>query len=502
MYDTLKTIKITTEFPTSSYDSPEKYSYTQPNQSTYQDIIDNKVKERSMHAQSLQKLGDVEGAKREYRKLIFLSPKAADFHKGYAEALAQTDEIQEALVHYKRAQSIAYDPDVHEKIYELMLKKGYNMLGNTQYDAYLESLEGKTVKLEATEVDLTKTLNPGNPEGGDKVQGFFVRALAYLSENRKGKAIQELDKCTELDGKNIYAYILKAKIYWNLNQVKKGYEEFWKAFEINPDHAEVKEFLKMVKEKIKKLYDQAIKYFWQNDYEKTIYFVNKGMEIEPKSVRLLLLRSLIYRKNKKFDQALKDIETASLSLKEFPDLEDEIKRNLAVTYNEMGIQMMSKEDYKNALSLFDEALKFKANDWGIIANKGDCYFKMKKYDMAKDQYNVAYNHNPKGPTLGSRLGLCCFYSSLEKYNAKDLYRALQLMEEALTWDPKNVDFLCWKGKVCLLLNDPKKAFQSYKAANDINPKHKEALAYLAQFPSEVKIEKDTFKRTTTVKQRG
>jgi len=491
---------MTSDFPPSNYESPERHSYTQPNQtlstSTYQDIIDNKVKERSQHASALFQLGDLEGAKREYRKLIFLSPKFSDFHKNYAETLAQTDEIQEALVHFKRAQAIAYDPAVHEKIYELMLKKGYNMLGNTQYDAYLESLEGKTMEFDATEGDLKKTLNLGQ-EPGDKVQGFFVRALAYLSENRKGKAIEELDKCTELDGKNIYAFILKAKIYWNLNQVKKGYAEFWKAFEINPEHAEVKEFLKMVKEKIKKLYDQAIKYFWQNDYEKTIYFVNKGMEIEPKSVRLLLLRSLIYRKNKKFDQALKDIETASLSLKEFPDLEEEIKKNLAVTYNEMGIQMMSRDDYKNAISLFDEALKFKANDWGIVANKGDCYFKMKKYDMAKDQYNIAYNINPKGATLGNRLGLCCFYNSLEKYNAKnrDLYRALQLMDEAITWDPKNADFLCWKGKISLLVNDPKKAFQSYKAASVINPQHKEAMAYLAQFPSELKVEKDVFNLT-------
>jgi len=459
----------------------EPYNKSHPNL-VYQNIINNRVIERKSHAESLQESGDLEGAKREYRKLIFLDPKSSEFHRKYAETLAETNNIQEALIHYKRAQTISYDKNTHQKIYELMLKKGYNMLGDTQLGNYFESVDGTATDLDLEDTYTESLLNP-KVEEVDKNQGYFIRALAYLSENRKGKAIEELDKCTTSDQKNLYAYILKAKIYWNLNQVQKGYFEFWRAYEINSDHPEVKEFLKLVKEKIKKLYDQAIKYFWENDYEKSIYFINKGMEIEPKSVKLLLLRSLIHRKNKRFDQALKDIETASLALNEFPELEGEIKKNLSTTYNEMGIQMMSREDYKNAISLFEEALKFKPQDWGIIANKGDCFFKLKRYDLAKDQYNIAYNINQNNTAIKSRIGLCCSFFALENFNAKWYPKALQSIEEALTWDPNNPNHLCLKGRICILLNDAKKAYQAYKAAITINPKQKEAMAYMAQFPN-------------------
>lgn len=497
MFDPAHTIKMK-DFASSGEDSISRNSpqlnATHPS-SSFQAIIGNKVEERNKHAQSLYDAGDFEGARREYKKLIFLSPQTAEYHVKYADTLAQANEIEEALIHYKRAQCMSNNIAINQKIYELMLKKGYSMIGNTQLGNYFEHTDINTPDLDLDGNSSLSAINP-NLEGMDKTQGYFVRALAFLSENKKLKAIEELDKCTGHDSKNIYAFILKAKIYWSLNYVKNGHQEFWRAYEINSEHPEVKEFLKLVKEKIKKLYDQAIKYFWANDYEKSVYFINKGMEIEPKSVKLLLLRSLIYRKTNKYDQALKDIEKASLALEEFPELEDDIKRNLAVTYNEMGIQIMSKEDYKNAISLFDEALKFKSNDWGIIANKGDCYFKLKQYDMAKDQYNIAYSINPNNHSVNARIGLCCFKIGLEHYNAKKREKCLQCVDEALKWDPKNTEYLCFKGKLCLLLNDPKNSFQSYKAAAMASPNHKETLSFMSQFPmGTIKEEKIVFKKT-------
>ena len=138
---------------------------------------------------------------------------------------------------------------------------------------------------------------------------------------------------------------------------------------------------------------------------------------------------------------------------------------------------------KLTISLFEEALKFKPQDWGIIANKGDCFFKMKRYDLAKDQYNMAYNFTQKNPAIAARIGLCCSYFALENFNGKKYLKALQQIDEALTWDPKNPEHLCLKGRICILLNDAKKAYQAYKAAIIINPKQKEAMAYMAQFPT-------------------
>ncbi len=39
----------------------------------------------------------------------------------------------------------------------------------------------------------------------------------------------------------------------------------------------------------------------------------------------------------------------------------------------MGMFLFEKKKYDEAIALFNEGIQFKNNDWGIIANKGDCY---------------------------------------------------------------------------------------------------------------------------------
>ena len=42
-----------------------------------------------------------------------------------------------------------------------------------------------------------------------------------------------------------------------------------------------------------------------------------------------------------------------------------------------------------SIQIFSEALSFKENDWGILANRGDCYNKTKEYDKAIADFKLA-----------------------------------------------------------------------------------------------------------------
>ncbi len=122
------------------------------------------------------------------------------------------------------------------------------MLLTSEFDKYINLTSNR--QEENTESDPQKIQETiqNKPE---EAQQYFVRALAYLSENKRKKAIEELDLCTGVDTKNVYAFILKAKIMWSLNQVKQGYIEFWKAYEVDPKNPEVIEFFKLCEDKIK-----------------------------------------------------------------------------------------------------------------------------------------------------------------------------------------------------------------------------------------------------------
>lgn len=39
----------------------------------------------------------------------------------------------------------------------------------------------------------------------------------------------------------------------------------------------------------------------------------------------------------------------------------------------MGMHLFKKKKYEEAQTIFKEALVFKANDWGIMLNRGDSY---------------------------------------------------------------------------------------------------------------------------------
>ena len=149
-----------------------------------------------------------------------------------------------------------------------------------------------------------------------------------------------------------------------------------------------------------------------------MHYIKKGLEVNPKNIKFYLLRSFLHRKMKDFENAMKDIEHASVYLKQNPKMEKELTESLSITYNDMGIKLMEEGSFRDALEIFDEALKFKKNDWGIIANKGDCFFKLKDYHSAMDHYKKAVELSYGDHNVKVRFGLCHYFLSIKLFNLK------------------------------------------------------------------------------------
>jgi Flp pilus assembly protein TadD len=68
-------------------------------------------------------------------------------------------------------------------------------------------------------------------------------------------------------------------------------------------------------------------------------------------------------------------------------MELEVKNQISLTYNEMGIVLFQRDQFEEAITLFNESIQFKNNDWGVLANRGDCFRSLGKIDLAlKDYY--------------------------------------------------------------------------------------------------------------------
>ena len=86
----------------------------------------------------------------------------------------------------------------------------------------------------------------------------------------------------------------------------------------------------------------------------------------------------------------------------------------------MGSQYFSRQMYENAITLFNEALKFIPGDSGVFTNRGDSYRELMKYNLALADYHHALDdQNGDEIKIKPRLALTHNAIGVSCYNSKD-----------------------------------------------------------------------------------
>ncbi len=187
---------------------------------------------------------------------------------------------------------------------------------------------------------------------------------------------------------NIEAIILKGKLLWSVDREEDGNEQFWIAHNIDPDHHEVVEFRNIMRPKAEQFYQKAVKCLFEQNEKIAMIHIRKGLESYHDLSKLLLLRASIYRKNKQFIDAIQDLEKASKFMHD-EGIETEVKAQIGLTYNDMGMQYFARQMFENAITLFNESLKFIPSDPGVYTNRGDAYRELAKFNLALADYHYA-----------------------------------------------------------------------------------------------------------------
>lgn len=458
---------------------------------SYHQYIEDGIKDHTAKAESYFKAGKLPAAKKEYKRIVFLDSSNREALLRLAEISSELEDYSAAIIYYKRAQRLMPEAAIEDKIYQLMLRKGQHMLQDGEFDPFLqlckthpveENQDPEAEDLNSYSASLKNILIADPNATLTEAQSTFIRALAYMSENQKSKAIQELNVCTRLDPKNIYAHILKGKIHWSLNQVKEGNQAFWAAHAVDKDHPEVKEFVRIINEKSTNFHKMAVKLYFENDRHKSAFFINKALELDPKNVDYLLFRSFISRKNKDYERALQDIELASQYVSQSDTEQNQrLGHQLAITYNDMGISMMELKKFDDAVVIFNEAIKFKDDEWGVIVNRGDCFRQMGQWENAIKDYERALGLAGKNEEIHKRIGFCFHREALNCFNKKRYKDCAKLLEEASKFDPNNSEYQLLMSKCYLFINDTKNAYQTLKKAQSTDPANLEAKRSLSYF---------------------
>lgn len=201
-----------------------------------------------------------------------------------------------AILFYKRSLQLLPRPDIKEKVQKLTLVKGLELL---------ETGSAKNILLDTSfEVFIKRypflhrrMLNKANEcwKESSHLSEHLTSCLAYLEVNQRKLALDSIENCLMINEKDPDIMVLKGIINWSLMDNRKGFECFWKAWEINPKNEEVGYFLEMVLPEVEKLYKDAKYDMISKDFSKCRVIVKKALEMYPHHTRFLILSSYLHR---------------------------------------------------------------------------------------------------------------------------------------------------------------------------------------------------------------
>jgi protein O-mannosyl-transferase len=121
-------------------------------------------------------------------------------------------------------------------------------------------------------------------------------------------------------------------------------------------------------------------------------------------------------------------------------------------------------------------------------NLGVCYYKLKDYDKAKenwDQARVLFPNNPYLKTNYPLLGQAYLNEALRiGFEKKDPRAAIPLLEKAVESDPYNAEIWYNLGGACYTINDFQRAREAFLHTLELKPDHEKAKQGLAAIPQQ------------------
>ena len=408
------------------------------------------------HIADLQeKLGNIKGAENSLEELLKLDPSNTSLQKMVVEFYDRNKEYDKALRIINDILELTPDDlDARERKAQIYIAQDNWQKASEEYSYILNQPDiSLDVKIrvgavyfnqslkDSTLLPITKNLfQTIDKDTTDWQVKMYLGAVA-ISENQDSVAIEDFKKVTELARWNVDGWIRLGGLYYDNAKyeeaakiMKEAVTSFPEDFTINlilglslsqsNKNAEAKQYLKkavdLKSNDINALSAFAFTLNQLKDYDSAIKYLTKALVIKPDDVNLLGTLGLIY--DNQGDHVLSDsVYESALNIDSSNAL---INNNYAYTLSERGIQL------DRALKMVQAALKADPDNSSYLDTMGWIYFKMSKYDLAKEYIEKAINAGGESAVMLEHLGDIVYKIGQQKY-------AKQLWEKALKLDVTN-----------------------------------------------------------------
>lgn len=101
-----------------------------------------------------------------------------------------------------------------------------------------------------------------------------------------------------------------------------------------------------------------------------------------------------------------------------------MNNQIALTYNEIGMNLFNEKKFEDAIKCFDESLKCNGNQAVLRLNKGDCYMELNDINKALIEYKLGLENDHQGnKELRARIAIVYYKLAIISFNIRD-YKVL------------------------------------------------------------------------------
>jgi protein O-mannosyl-transferase len=171
-----------------------------------------------------------------------------------------------------------------------------------------------------------------------------------------------------------------------------------------------------------------------------------------------------------------DIENAPNSAK--------LNYHLALEYSKKGLsektgELENKEMVEKAVATYTKALELYPQYHDAYGSRGLSHFRLKNYDKAFEDYQIALKYRPNDAKVLSNMGFIYFLRAQKNANAdNDLGKAEEVYRKSVQYDPRFVDARRNLGAVLAMTKRFPEAIEQWEAALKIEPNNTTLLTYI------------------------
>jgi len=307
-----------------------------------------------LKSKCFEKLCDFKSSIANLRKAVRLNPDQADWRRHLSimvDAQGQSNIRMLSSTNLKNSASVLLIEalsyfseaiEIEETLAEYWLHRCLTYIRLTKWRKALSDINQYIFLLEESMSEL-------NHASGMALNETLIRAMGESSAiaDRKAAAASVLEQRQQYTNRLCDSFVMRAKLYWRLENVAKAKSDLDRAHYLSPEHVEVQRLKRIIARQNERIHTTTSRLILGGQMKAALKELNQALKLNPEDVQMLLLRAAVYRKLDFQKESLADIDRATKAHRTSIQLHHELKKRSTSTRRSRKKQAMSPEAPKD-----------------------------------------------------------------------------------------------------------------------------------------------------------